>query len=197
MQNPKTWWDDPGHITDHAAYGDSVDYPSREWFASLVKDGDQILEIGFGAGKEYENLVYKHKRKVHYRGYDVSEKFLQSCQKRFPEGDFRYGSVDNITELDNSWDMVLCRHVLEYVKDWKLALKELFRVTKNKLVVIVWKPFVESQTEGSGRPYGGWSQVFNRKEFFDAVNELTHYWDYYRIDASLPNWCFVLWKEEE
>lgn len=36
--------------------------------------------------------------------------------------------LESIDQPDNSWDIVFCNHVLEHVKDYKIALRELGRI---------------------------------------------------------------------
>jgi SAM-dependent methyltransferase len=56
-----------------------------------------------------------------------------------------YGGVNstdlqNINYLDNTFDIVICNHVLEHIADDRLGLKELIRVVKNKGVIFLSFP---------------------------------------------------------
>jgi len=186
------WWDE--HITDHASYGDEVTHPTREWLAGIISDGKSLLEIGYGAGQEYDNLFNRFGRVIQYRGYDISEKFQAVCKAKFPAGDFRIGSIFQIPEPDSSWDIVLCRHVLEYQKEWKKAIDELWRVTKEKLIIILWRPLVDGEEICIPHPHGGYTMNFNRKEFWQKLESLRIPLGYYEFKTEIPNWAFVVEK---
>jgi len=186
------WWDE--HITGHASYGDEVTYPSREWLAGTVSGGKSLLEIGYGAGQEYDSLFNRFGRVIRYRGYDISEKFQKVCRAKFPAGDFRLGSIYQIPEPDCSWDIVLCRHVLEYQKEWKKAIDELWRVTKEKLIIILWRPLVDGEEICIPHPHGGYTMNFNRKEFWQKLESLRIPLGYYEFKTEIPNWTFVVEK---
>ncbi|MDD2598606.1 MAG: class I SAM-dependent methyltransferase [Kiritimatiellae bacterium] len=74
---------------------------------------------------------------------------IESCQpKRYLKGDIvpaREGvevmDVTAIPEADNTFDFVLCNHVLEHVPDDRKALSEIFRVLKPGGVAILQTPY--------------------------------------------------------
>jgi ubiquinone/menaquinone biosynthesis C-methylase UbiE len=47
------------------------------------------------------------------------------------------GSILSLPFDDNSFDVVLCTHALEHIKDHRRALSELLRVTKRRLIITV------------------------------------------------------------
>lgn len=50
------------------------------------------------------------------------------------------GDITKIPLEKNQYDLVLCSEVLEHVPDYKKALKEIFRVAKNKGIAIITVP---------------------------------------------------------
>lgn len=61
------------------------------------------------------------------------------CDYTFSKQEFEIvkGSILSLPFNDNSFDTVLCTHALEHIKDYRLALKELLRVTKHRLIITV------------------------------------------------------------
>lgn len=50
---------------------------------------------------------------------------------------FVHGSLTRIPFEDNSFDTVVCTHALEHIKDVDVAVKELRRVCKKRLIIVV------------------------------------------------------------
>lgn len=94
----------------------------------------QLLEEDKKTRKEYENIE-------RYKGVDPSEAMIQSCQVNFPQGTF---AVEDATDLhkeqDATWDCLLYMHSFDYVYNYKKAIKEMYRVTKKYVVIILWQP---------------------------------------------------------
>ena len=61
-------------------------------------------------------------------------------------------------------------------------------------LIILWRPLVDGEEICIPHPYNGYTMNFNREEFFTHISNLTHYWDYYEIEAIRPNWAFVMEK---
>lgn len=60
--------------------------------------------------------------------------------KDFSEADgytFVSGSVENIPFPDNAFDVVVCTHVLEHVRDLNKAMQELLRVAEKRLLIVL------------------------------------------------------------
>jgi len=45
--------------------------------------------------------------------------------------------VENLPFKDGEFDTVICTHVIEHILDYKAAIKELRRITKKRLIIIV------------------------------------------------------------
>jgi predicted SAM-dependent methyltransferase len=48
--------------------------------------------------------------------------------------------IQNTAFADESWDLIICNHVLEHVPDYKVALKELKRILKNNGILELTVP---------------------------------------------------------
>ncbi len=92
--------------------------------------GDTVLDVGCGRGYLVEQL---RKVAANVTGCDIVE------DDAWPSIDatFRVGSVEALPFDDASIDTVVCTHTLEHVQRIDLALAELRRVTRHRLVVVV------------------------------------------------------------
>lgn len=189
---PETWWD---HLGNWKNYGDSINHPSRKWLAEITEN-ESLLNVGCGSGKEYENLGRIHKRLSDYRGYDSSHKFIEACQGKYPEAEFRIGNALSLPEQVGSWDTVLCRHILEHVSDWRRALREAFRIARRRVIIILWRSLSNHPERRTDRGEECYCWDFNRDEFWKEMNALTPDIDYFKITAGVPNFAFILWKND-
>lgn len=80
-------------------YGDcskGVDWPKPEdaiirynIMLDIIKEKEKVslLDFGCGAAHLYDYILEKNYN-IEYYGLDLSEKFIQVCQQKYPEGDF-------------------------------------------------------------------------------------------------------------
>lgn len=138
-----SWWDDQrpevleGFLQDEA---EGVDHPSRqyvrEWLAQ--HPGLTLLDIPCGAGVEYDGIV-RDAVPVSYTGMDASDRMLEVVRRRHPGGDFRKGNIFGIPLPDASVDVVLCRHVLEHLDDYRPAVTEAARVARRRVFLVLFR----------------------------------------------------------
>ena len=53
----------------------------------------ELLDFGCGAGHLWEHLLRQNRTNIDYRGIDLSERFIEQCQKKHPQTDFRCADV--------------------------------------------------------------------------------------------------------
>lgn len=92
-----------------------------------------VLDAACGKGYLI-NKLYKNDKNKEYYAVDI---VLPENRKR----DIKYikASITNLPFENNSIDLVICTHALEHIKDNKLALAELRRVCKKKLIIVLPK----------------------------------------------------------
>jgi ubiquinone/menaquinone biosynthesis C-methylase UbiE len=129
---------------DYAHFYESIDTISRNRETDLnaqclrtilnkIPDGPvTILDAGCGNGFLLRAIGARYP-KADLHGLDI-----KTPSKRIP-GVFTRGSVDAIPFPDKAFDMVICTHTLEHILHLERVVKELKRVGRNILIVVVPK----------------------------------------------------------
>jgi SAM-dependent methyltransferase len=107
----------------------------KEVFASYIKAGDNILDIGCG-NKPYEEYIHKltNKRGIKYVGCDI----IQSSEQKVDI----ICEATNIPEPSATYDIILCTQVIEHVFDHYKIFEEAYRLLKPGGFFIVSAPFI-------------------------------------------------------
>lgn len=126
-------------------------YPAlqRDCISRLnIQDNDSILCVGLGTGNELFRIL-EHNKKVKITGIDLSEVALQkaSQKSKIPGSKVTLSCMDakNLSFSDQSFNKVLCIHVMDFVDDWKAVTREIMRVLKKDGHFVITFP---SQNEG-------------------------------------------------
>lgn len=94
---------------------------------------ERILDVGVDTGrfsKPLQDLGYE------VIGVDISDRMLQKAHEKMTK-DLLLADACNLPFADSSFDASINVHVLHLVKDWKSALREITKVTKNHLFTIL------------------------------------------------------------
>ncbi|MBD2114428.1 MULTISPECIES: class I SAM-dependent methyltransferase [Cyanophyceae] len=97
--------------------------------------GKKILDVGCGGGAYVEFLSQQG---FDITGVDKHKQFLQLAQEESAAGTYVQGDIAKLPFPDKTFDSSYCFDVLEHVDD-KLAIKELARVTANRIIIAVPK----------------------------------------------------------
>jgi SAM-dependent methyltransferase len=92
----------------------------------------KVLEVGCGLGQLLEIL---NRDGCEAEGVDISEYAVQRCREKGLRA--RVANAENLPFEDSSFDYVVGEHLLEHCDDPMKALREMLRVAKNGVVVIV------------------------------------------------------------
>lgn len=118
------------------------------WTVELlgVKDGDWVLEVGFGPGIGVEHVA-RTTRAAFIAGVDHSELMVQQARRRnaalVREGlvDLRQGSVSLLPFPDGSFDKAFCVNAIQFWPDPVENLREVRRVLKpGGLIAVTLQP---------------------------------------------------------
>lgn len=97
-------------------------------------EGPKICDIGCGTGAVISAMMSLEKFKnCEFSGLDMMspEEFID-----YPF-DYSQGKIEQLPYEDNYFDTVICTHVLEHILDLRHAVKELRRIAKRQLIIIV------------------------------------------------------------
>ena len=87
--------------------------------------GKHVLDVACGLGQWLDLL---HGQGARVSGIDISQRAIEQCRHRLPEGDFRVGPAETLPFADASFDLVTCMGSLEHFLDKPAALREMLRV---------------------------------------------------------------------
>lgn len=96
---------------------------------SIRPDINTVLDVGSGRG--YMSSLLSEK------GYVVTACDLFESGNASSTHKYVKALVDNLPFQDKSFDMVMCNHTLEHIKDLPKAISELKRVAKKQLIITV------------------------------------------------------------
>ncbi|SEW10854.1 class I SAM-dependent methyltransferase [Chitinophaga arvensicola] len=100
----------------------------------FIRAGKRLLHIG------PEAIFYRYFKELKGLDYVPADKFAPSFERTYP-GDTIYLDIVHMPEMaDDSFDVILCSHVLEYIKEDRKAISELFRVLKPGGIALIQVP---------------------------------------------------------
>lgn len=104
----------------------------------FVNQGETVLDAGCGEGSLSRMIAEKG---AVVTGTDISEPNVENAARLAKEQNlqitFKTADLENLPFPDNSFDVVVCSHVLEHIPDFDKGLQEIFRVAKKKVVFAV------------------------------------------------------------
>ena len=105
-----------------------------ERIAADVSTGS-VLDVGCGTGYLIGYLQNHATADAQYTGVDII--IDADTRTRYPDATFDDAKVESLPFEDNSFDTVICTHVLEHILDLRAAIAELRRVCRGRLIVVV------------------------------------------------------------
>jgi ubiquinone/menaquinone biosynthesis C-methylase UbiE len=129
--------DDEGAANYMLSYGEGPGSELRFRLGELLKPGEKVLDVGCGPGWNFDHFL-EHGPSVIYRGIDYSERFVRVANKRTGTKVFEVGDVRDISEPDESFDVVILQDVLEHTNGYEKPLKEALRVARRVVIITFW-----------------------------------------------------------
>jgi len=107
----------------------------------LVLLGNTILDIGCGPGAMWLYLE-QYQPKASWVGLDITYNMLKTARYFFPQVPVIHADAGNLPFVDNSFDVIVIRHVLEHLPGWLMALvlEEAMRAASKNIVLVFYVP---------------------------------------------------------
>ncbi len=103
--------------------------------SALIDDHSSILDAGCGDGYLLEFLCQKSNCRT---GLDLSRTALKLAHKRLSSSiPLIQGFIEALPFADDSFDVVICTHTLEHIKNLAESISELKRITNKQLIILV------------------------------------------------------------
>ena len=133
----RRYWDSRGKTYDRSPGHNSLPEVWKNVLASTFKRRMRILDVGTGTGFLALLLAELGHEVV---GVDLSKGMLEVARKKANnagiEVEFKLGDAENLPFGDDSFDGVVCRHLLWTLPNPQKAVNEWARVAKHKVVAI-------------------------------------------------------------
>ncbi|MDD5470137.1 MAG: class I SAM-dependent methyltransferase [Candidatus Peribacteraceae bacterium] len=146
-QHDDRWkiWDDMqsyGEVLYKRATGEAPEMESSKAAArrlkGILKQEDTVLDVGCGAGHYLRSLRNTFSFPFRYTGIDATQSYVDLATKAFkddPDAKFLRGDIEALPVQDQSFDIVLCMNVLLHLPRILPAIRELWRVTGQTLLI--------------------------------------------------------------
>ncbi len=126
---------------DYYAHAGNSGLPSihlKKLASSLnLEKSSAVLDIACGTGEWLSALSdLEH----HVSGIDLSDKAIEICKLKMPEGAFLSQDAQTLPFPDNHFDFISCLGSLEHFPDKSAALLEMYRVVKPTGFLIILVP---------------------------------------------------------
>ncbi len=100
-------------------------------------DGD-VLDVGCGTGLLLKRIIERRGTDANsFSGVDIHVD--EDTRSAMPNVRFEEAMVERLPFADNSFDTVICTHVLEHILDIRQAVAELRRVSRGRVIIVVPK----------------------------------------------------------
>ena len=105
--------------------------PSLEFILNNISPHvKNLIDVGCGKGYLLQQIKTRHCQ-LDLHGFDIKN---FGAPKDYS---FKKGNIENLPYADKSFDVVTCCHTLEHIIDLPSAIKELKRITRKQLFVVV------------------------------------------------------------
>ncbi len=94
-----------------------------------------ILDAACASGYYSEVIKALDSRKIQYQGCDYSKAMIETAKAIYPEIKFDEEDLTNLSYSDASFDVVMASGILEHIPDYKKAISELCRVSRNYIIL--------------------------------------------------------------
>jgi ubiquinone/menaquinone biosynthesis C-methylase UbiE len=112
-----------------------------------VTSGEKVLDVACGTGQWLKATATLGALPS---GIDISQKAIDACKKKLPEGNFFCGPAESLPFSDAQFDVVTCFGALEHFIDPYKALLEMVRVAQHDAKILLLVPNTDFLTARLG-----------------------------------------------
>lgn len=95
-----------------------------------------LLDAGCGEGI-VANMISENFPKLKVTGIDGAKEAVEYANSQYPNITVLKDNLYDLSFEDSSFDIVICSEVLEHLEEYPIAINELLRVAKSKIIVTV------------------------------------------------------------
>jgi SAM-dependent methyltransferase len=97
-----------------------------------------LLDTACGNGRLYRGLAAAGLLdRIDYRGSDFTPHLVEAARTLNPGVPFDEASIEELPYEDGSFDVVVAQHVIQYLEYYDVAVRELLRVSRWMVVIVV------------------------------------------------------------
>jgi len=111
---------------------------AAQLLAEVLKDGDQLLDVGCGAGHYLRSLSNHVDVSFDYTGVDATPAFVAKAKEAWegrPNTRFQEGNIYDLPFDDGAFDVVMCNNVLLHLPSIVKPIQELLRVARRYVLI--------------------------------------------------------------
>jgi ubiquinone/menaquinone biosynthesis C-methylase UbiE len=155
-----------------------------------------LLDCGVMSGVTYRHLV-KAGLRMNYTGIDISDAIIEHCRARLPRARWAKMNVMDMEFADRQFDIVHARHLLENLPYYETAVREMFRVARNHVVITFFVPprLPEKLIRRVGAEGHVWYNRYAPEPFAELLDRLSSSVEIIDVpDARFPDRIYVCTK---
>jgi len=123
-------------------------HPSRIKIVELISGYDSILDVGCGTGLAYQMIMNVYPC-MDYVGVDVTAKLVAHRRRKWPAAQehFINLSVYNLEKIGRTFDVVMCRHLLEDLPEYDIAIRKMYPQAVRELLLVFYSKVLASERD--------------------------------------------------
>ena len=188
----KNWWDEnlPERMEEFKSWIGDFNAESKMKTRKHIesKGYKSILDCGCGLCTEYYGFL-NDGYDIGYTGIDCSRCMVKMMVKKGI--DVHLGSLENtLPFMNNAFDVVICRHVLEHLSSFKNALKEMCRVAKKEIIIIFFMSLAKKTVTNYDKEENIYHNNYGKDEFENFIRVECKAHNFQRVNFNTGEFAY-------
>jgi len=152
-------------------------------YIAFLKTGDNVLDVGCGAGTKSKYLIEKNLRVT---GIDFSEKMIEIAKKEVPNGKFYVMDIYDLSSLHDNFEGIFAQAVLLHVPklEIRIVMENLIRkLKKGGYFYIAVKEKRQGEMDEEVVTENDYGYSYERFFSYFTVGELREYFDKCKLNV--------------